>query len=267
MFKTHLLNIGLSSQQATVYDFLALFGKASAGRVSKQTGIPRTMTYLVLQELIRLDLVERDDKTSVARFSITNPNHINRLVEKKISEMDLARNAFGVIEHPLQRQYAIQSGQPGVRFYTGIEGLKKIYQDINSSGTKEIWLVRSNTKPTEEMLELISDQVKHQIQLGISVRIINSSADIGLGKYINDEKERLTERRIIDEQIFKNPSQLIIYANKIALTTYSEPMITILIEHDDIATTLRSMYQFIWRQSLADTKNYLNKATRVKEVN
>jgi sugar-specific transcriptional regulator TrmB len=257
MYKKHLQDIGLSGDQADVYNYLVTHSGTSASTIARNTKIQRTFVYLILNELIGLSLVERNDSAKVARFSITNPEYINNFVEQKKSEISLAEKALETIKHPLARQYSIQSGQPGVSFFVGLDGLKKLYHDINDSGEKNLWIIRSNTRPHPEILTEINKQVDYQIRKGIKVRLINSSTDSNLKEGLESKKDINLERGIVAGEVFKNPAQIIIYQDKVAFTTFTEPEFTTIIENADIATTLRSTYQLVWRQSQIETKMHL----------
>jgi sugar-specific transcriptional regulator TrmB len=257
MYTDLLQNIGLNKNQSQIYEVLLDRGPLSASKIQRRVGIDRSLVYVVLNELIDLQLTIRDDSKKVAEFSAANPQALLNLVQEKESRSELAKSAYQTAFHQLQQAFQISSGQPGVRFYTGIDGLKEIYQDLNQDNTKELWLVRAHTLATPEMRELIKKQRLIQIKNGVKVRVINSDKDPEFTKYIPEDSATLTERRVISGAIFKNPAQILIYGSKIAITTYREPLLTTLIEHADIAETLRSMYLVIWNKTAAETKvNY-----------
>ena len=146
-----------------------------------------------------------------------------------------------------------------MRFFEGLDGLKKVYADLNSSGTKEVQLVRSRHSPNKDMRDVISEQTEKQIELNIKVKIINSTDDVGINKRLHKDNERGTERRVAAAEVFLNPAQILIYGNKIAFTTYTEPMMSVILEHSDIAETIRSLYKMTWDRTAAETKAYLKK--------
>lgn len=168
------------------------------------------------------------------------------------------------IAHQLQQLYGVQAGQPGIRFYAGIEGVERLYRDINSSGCREIWLVRSSVAVDSELKQKISEQALLQEKQGVKVNIINSSFDPGLSGYLKSNRDapRHVERRILSGELFKNPAQILIYGEKIAITTYQEPIVTTVLDHPDIATTIKSLYQFIWKQSLTETQMFVKKLSQ-----
>ncbi len=258
---TNLIDIGLTPTQAEIYYYLAVHKPATASVITRNTPLQRSTVYVLLEELIVLELVYKDETVKVARFGITNPQNLQSLVQRQKDLLNLAEKSHEAIEHQLQQLYEVQAGQPGVRFYAGTDGLNRLYRDVNSSGCKEIWLIRSSVDVSGELRQKISEQAHLQEKLGIKVNLINSSIDPGLSEYLksNRDSDKNVERRILAGELFKNPAQILIYGDKIAITTYQEPIVTTVLDHPDIATTIKSMYQFIWKQSLAETQMFIKK--------
>jgi len=259
MYIKNLEKIGLSPTQAIIYDCLVRNGASTAGRISRLSSIQRSTVYVVLDELITLQLVQKDLTKKVTRFSITNPHQLHLLIAQKNEAAKIAQQELLEIDEQLKQEYAIQSGQPGVRFYSGVQGLKNLYTDINASPIDSLLIIRSNQQAEPEMIDIIRDQVERQVRQGIKVKVINSSADYKLTANLHLDEARLTERRVIPAEVFANPAQIIIYADKIAFTTYRQPNITVVIEHKDIAETLRSLYSYVWKKSEIDTKYFMEK--------
>ena len=163
MYKEQLQTLGLSESQAEIYNYLTQAGPSTASRISKHTSIKRSMVYVILDELVIQKLISKSEAQKVARFRIGNPTQIKKLLDKKSAEFEQATQAYQAIQHPLIQQFELQSGQPGVRFFIGIEGIKTLYKDLNRSGVTEIFLVRSNQRPEEATFEIIKEQVAYQV--------------------------------------------------------------------------------------------------------
>lgn len=253
--RTNLLEqIGLTINQATIYEILLERGPLTASKINRWARIDRSLVYVVLNELIALSLVVRNDNTKVATFSALSPQALRTLTEEKEASAFAAKQAYEAIYYQLEQQFQIQAGQPGVRFLPGANGMKQCYQEINQSGCAEISLIRSRIEPPTALRTIISEQVEKQQSLGIAVRVINSTLDVDVTKYLDVDKKRNAERRIIAGEVFNNPAQIIMWGEKTAFTTYNEPMLTTIIEHADIATTLQSMFQVLWQKTLQETE-------------
>jgi len=259
---TNLLqNIGLTHNQAHIYAILLERGSLSASNIQRRVQINRSLVYVVLEDLISLDLVTRDDSKKIARFFAGSPNALLKLVQEKEAESQMASSAYKTAFHQLQQAFEIQSGQPGVRFFAGAAGLKQFYDKLNNDKPDTIYIIRSTqVESNTEMEKVVLDQIDKQIELGIKVHVITPTLE-SLPQRLPFDKERLVERRVIDRAVFDTGSQIIIYNETIAHTTYREPTVTTVIEHGDISQTMLAMFTFIWRKSLAETQTNIKKLT------
>ena len=83
---------------------------------------------------------------------------------------------------------------------------------------------------------------------------------------MNELLERMTEdvpnqieRRVIDRSVFETGAQVLMYNSTVAHTTYRNPTITTVIEHEDIAATYRAMYNLVWQKTEKETTMNIEK--------
>jgi|AntRauTorckE6833_2_1112554.scaffolds.fasta_scaffold32100_2 sugar-specific transcriptional regulator TrmB len=262
MYIEQLQNIGLTHNQSTIYSILLERGALSASRIKRWAAIERSLVYVVLNELISLSLVVRDDSKKVAVFQPASPSALLDLVQKKQSASEVAQSAFDSVYYQLQQAFEVQSGQPGIRFYPGAKGLQEFYTKLNNEKPDEIFLIRSTkVEENEEMNTVVQQQIEIQQKLGIRINVITPTMD-SLKERIPLDNKLLIERRVIERSVFETASQIIIYNNVVAHTTYRNPIVTTVIEHEDIASTLTAMFGVIWKKTLAETqinvKKYLS---------
>ena len=259
---TELLEqIGLTKNQASIYTTLLEHGPSSASIISRRTGIERALAYVNLGALVNLGLISRNNSKKVTEFRPNHPKILERLVLEKQAKCEVAQSSFDSVFFQLQQAFEIQSGQPGIRFFLGVDGIKKLYAEMNRAQPKEVHLIRSaNVKKSDEMSAVIKDQVREQVKRKIKVYVISPSFD-ALKYLIPKDKDRNTERRIIAAEVFETPSQILIYDNVVAITTYREPIITTVIKHQDIVITMLALFTYIWKQSRAETGIFLKKYT------
>ena len=261
MYIEQLQSIGLTQNQSHIYSTLLERGALSASKIQRRVSIDRSLVYVVLNELTKLQLVVRDDTQKVALFRAASPASLLELVQKKESASEIAKNAYDSVFNQLQQTFEIQNGQPGVRFFAGPAGLKKFYDKLNLDKPKEIYLIRStHVEENKEMNDVVTKQIEAQIKLGIKVKVITPTFD-SLRERIPTDTAELIERRIIDRSVFETSSQIIIYNNIVAHTTYRNPTVTTVIEHADIAETLMAMFGIIWKKTAIETKEHIKKYT------
>jgi len=261
MYIEQLQSIGLTQNQSSIYGTLLERGALSASKIQRRVSIDRSLVYVVLNELISLQLVVRDDTQKVALFRAASPASLLELVQKKESASEIAKNAYDSVFHQLQQSFEIQNGQPGVRFYAGASGLQAFYEKLNKDRPKEIYLVRStHVEQRADMNAVVIKQIEKQIQLSIKVNVITPTLD-SIRERMPTDPVGLIERRIIDRSVFETGSQIVIYNNIVAHTTYRNPTVTTVIEHEDIAGTLMAMFSVIWKKTAIETKEHIKKYT------
>lgn len=231
----------------------------SASKIQRRVNIDRSLVYVVLNELIALRLVTRDDSDKVAQFRANSPAPLQSLVQEKVNAGELAQNAYDSVLPNLQQAYEIQTGQPGIRYYAGASGLASFYSKLNADQPKEIYLIRSTyIEQNPEMNQVVEDQIKKQIELNIKVYVLTPTMDDLLERMTKDVPGQI-ERRVIDRSVFETGAQVLMYNNIVAHTTYRDPTITTVIEHEDIAATYRAMFNVVWQKTQKETEENIEK--------
>ncbi len=260
MYTKQLETIGLSSNAAAVYELLLEKGALPASRISRLSGVERSLTYVVLNDLLEKKLAFKDTEKAVTRFAAAHPTELEKLVNAKQQASESAQSAFSAVIHQLQQQYEVQSGQPGVRFFDGATGLAYINKQMLIVDISEMLLIRTikSSRDVPEYESLIKAQQALRIKRGITLKVITPSID-SVAEKIKTDKENLTERRIIAKEVLDTESQILIYGNTVAITTFSDPTITTVIENPAIAATLTSMFTYMWRMSVKETQDFVKK--------
>ena len=120
----------LTADHASVYLSLLELGEASASSIAKMSKLPRSTTYLLLDELKKHALVSEVKGEKKKYFTPVSPERLKDLLDEKAREirridLDLRTN-FAVVETLFENH---RSSFPKVRFYEGENGLKTVYFD------------------------------------------------------------------------------------------------------------------------------------------
>jgi sugar-specific transcriptional regulator TrmB len=246
-----LIQAGLTEEQARIYEILLKKGARRAGQLPTLAGISRTYVYKQLDELIGLGLVTRHDPPGQpARFSAAHPFAVEELIQRRQLEVQTAKKTVDGLMSSLVSDYTSSSRIPGVRILRDIEGIAELQDDI--CGEKQnVRLIRSTLDSVEpDMLKRNLDHSKKAAALGIHTRLIGPQPDHANGSTLAAlDASRLTERRILSQDDLHLPANMLIYGNKVALTSYEEPSITTVIENDAIATTMGAIFELVWETS------------------
>lgn len=244
MFGENLQQLGLSDKEAKTYLASLGLGPTSVQEIAKGAQLKRPTVYFAIESLIKKGLMSSFEKGKKRFFSAESP-------ERLISLIAVQRRRAQVLEEDLQRVlpelnnlFNLTGERPKVRFFEGKEGIKAIQEDILKSKYNSI----EEFVPLDEAYKTFPPGPRdHRQKLAqktknIPRRIIYTSKK---GAF-RPSKERNVERRFISPQQFPLSAELTIYGGKIAIVTYKGKLIGTVIESQEIANSLRAIFNLVW---------------------
>src|SRR3989344_3034457 len=137
MYELPLVAAGLEPDQAQIYEILLKNGPLKAGKVALKSTLKRGLVYKILDELVELGLVIKNEPAGkVAIFEPAHPLKIKEFAEAKEQKMKTAQLALDGIIGNLTSDYNLSLGKPGIQFFEGKEGIKKVLWDSLTSRTE-----------------------------------------------------------------------------------------------------------------------------------
>lgn len=252
MYDQVLQNLGLSPEQTAIYLTLLEKGPQGASQLAKNTQVKRTYVYNVVKSLASLGLASQEIKGKIATFSAASPDHLLTIAETQKQKANQAQQTLEASLTNLQKLYSAQEVRPVIRYYQGLTGIQKIYDDIIYEG-QDIILFRSLYDDSlPELNSLLARQIKRQINAGIHVHTVTPyDPETTRRTFLELDPQRLIHRHIVASHKFALPAQIIIYGPKVALISLKRPqnLISTLIDNQDIANTLRVIFDYIWHAS------------------
>lgn len=251
MFKENLQKFGLTRTQASALDCLFEHGEKKASNVAKLISHPRGVAYKALEELLELNLVEKQEKAkSVATWRAAHPRNLEKILENKEAEIEQNRKNFQETLPSLISNYNITLNKPGVKFYEGEEGMKKILEDTLSSRTEILLFISTNSLAEEEKFKKINKEYKQKRKRkGIKKRILRAGKKPELTFGTSDDKYgAITEIRYLENltDVFKANIQ--IYDNKISYQIFERgKTISILVEEKNIYAMNKAWFETLWQ--------------------
>lgn len=249
-FEQHLVQAGLSGEQARLYESLIKNGPSPASDAARRAKVSRTLGYKVLGELIALGLVnKREDAGKVALFTAAHPLKLKELIEKRERE---AKDAFTALEGVLGQmtsEYNIAGGRPGVQFYEGDEGVRKILEDSLTSKTEilqyaDVEIIETRFKKINE------DYLRTRAKRGITKKLIVIDSDFTRRLYATVTEEAKSEVRAIEKSDVPFDVALQIYDGKISyLTLRAETPIGVIIADQSIYEMHRHLFLTLYAQA------------------
>lgn len=248
MLKEQLIQFGLTSPQAEVYGILLEHGAKKAGEIAKLTTIKRGLVYKALDDLEKLDLVERrGEEGSITKFFPRHPEILRTHIEAKLRQAKEAEILFTGLAPTLGSAFNLITGKPGIRVLEGLQGFKDLHRDIIAEG-KPIKLIRSlYDRERADIATFIDKQIREQVRHEISAKILTHNTPKAAKFALWGDDDRLVHRRIIADKNFQSPAQVIIYGNKVGITDLEKTLITTIIENEAIRKTFETMFDYMWQ--------------------
>jgi sugar-specific transcriptional regulator TrmB len=248
MYQDFLTKAGLTADQAKIYEILVKNGTMPARKISLLSGMKRPLCYKIVDQLISLELVEKIDK-KVNLFSPTHPSKVADLITRQQDSLRIAEQSLKSVLGNLISDFNLYSEKPNVRFYEGVSGVQVLYDDIIME-KKDILLFRSPMDDSRaDLADIISKQLKRQVEAGIHTRAITPMVADLIETVITKDAERLVTRCIVPKDEFMIPAQVIVYGDKVALTSYGESLVTTIIQNPDIREMFTVIFDYIWKKS------------------
>jgi sugar-specific transcriptional regulator TrmB len=195
--------------------------------------------------LIKLNLIEKDETNSVAKFKVNHPSNLENLLNKKEEEIQTAKKELNLVIKNLTSDYNLLFGKPGVQVFEGEEGVKKVLED--SLKTKDEILTYADVEPIVTKIKKINDDyVKKRLKLGIKKRAMVLNTPFAQ-KYMKENYTgKITDTRFLSNGDTIPFSAFVeIYDDKIAYITFeNDKLIGIIIQNPEIAKINKYLFEF-----------------------
>jgi len=137
-----LLNrAGLDRHEVDVYLSLIGLGEATAGQIAKKSGVPRTYTYRVLDELIDKGFVNTQEHRSIRRYSVTDFEAPLRYIERQQFKLYSLQQEAQSLNAQLENLSNPQVPTASAEALKDQPGMEDFWQLLHSTITREIWLI------------------------------------------------------------------------------------------------------------------------------
>lgn len=229
--------LGLNEKQAKVYLALLQMGSGSVPAISIKAGTKRPTTYLLLEELRMKGLATLLPKKKKAKYTAESP-------QKLLQEQ---RERGEVIQRSLPELLAIYNSQkekPKVTYYQGAENVNELIRKIFQSKSICVYGSIGSVSDEANQIDAMMNRVKKE---NIEVREFLQSDQKSIefkNKYGNEKFPTLKIK--IAPEAFVFPTENMIFENKLAILSYKDMPMAVVIESSDVVATYKSMFEIAW---------------------
>lgn len=232
-----LTNIGLTGKEAKVYLAALEVGPAPASDIALRSKLNRVTTYDVLEKLIKRGYVSTYTKQRIKYFVATEPDIIRMDIRQKYLD-------FKEVLPDLRRLHG-STYVPRIRYYEGIEGVKKVYTDTLTAKT-EILNYADSKSIREHWPTYDQDYVDERVKRRIYLRGIAPEDE--QGKRVSAENEKkYREIRLVKAGPYAFSNEINIYDEKVSIVSFGKnEVVGMIIESPEIANTQRAIFMMAW---------------------
>ena len=240
-----LNEIGLSEGEIRTYLAAIELGESLHKTLADKAGIKRpTLYYDVLPSLQKKGLITEMMK---GKRKYLVPQDIQPFLEAKKRHIEEAERLIP----QLRTLLASANSKPTLLVYEGVEGIKKVYYDhlAQRQEIRELVGIEDIHPELQKYIKnyYIPERSKRKIPLKM---LISGSAVAGIFRVRSDPYE-LREARTIADSILPIPLGCDVYGDNVSLTLHRKDSesVGLIIRSQEIATTMRSLFDFIWARA------------------
>jgi sugar-specific transcriptional regulator TrmB len=238
-----LQDIGLTNVQALAYQALAASGGATAPEIAERIQESRSNIYKILDRLCDLDLATKDSTPTKTHYYPVNPAALEQLLQKQTAVLATRERRLQAAMPDLLHFFFSHSEQPGIRFFQGKDGIERIFGDMLRTG-KDIYLLRSPADVTFYNEAFFETFRKKRAKLGLTTYALTPDVQSAIHDPAIDLQNNFI-RTWLGGQDYTANVEWDIYGDKIALISYGEEAIGIIIESPQMAESFRQVFNLI----------------------
>lgn len=241
-----LRSLGFTESEANIYLVSLEMGPSSVQDIAKKAKVSRVTTYAAVESLSKSGLMSSLQKGKKNVYAAESPDRLLSFVSSRIKSMEATLKE---VESSVQDLKLLQRGdKPVVKLFEGDGALKALQEDMLKTppaGTFEEFgnydeIEKAYNKQQDlEPFYLAFNKIRHKLQLIYLTQDPTSNAH---------PEERAVDRNVMylspDEYDFGG--DVIVYGNKIGLSTFRGKQISVIIESEELAKTMRAMFQYMW---------------------
>lgn len=234
-----LQNLGLDDKEAKIYLALLELGSGTIQEVAQKSGVKRTNIYNFIGPLKEKGIISEvieDDKIMLVP---ENPYVLVKRAEKNYGEIKTALpELMGIFNLP--------GTKPKVRFYEGIEGLKRGWYDLLN--TRENGGVMYGFSDYEKMLEAFPNDFPWfvpEMRAKKKIYLYGIAKDGPKGREVQaKDKEHFRETKLFKD--LQLDTEINVLENKVAMLSFRRPYSAVIIEDRAIAMSMKSIFRGWW---------------------
>jgi sugar-specific transcriptional regulator TrmB len=245
MYIELLQELGLSPNEAKIYETLLQIGVAGVGDIATKANIHRRNAYDALQRLVQKGLVFTTFQKKENRYSAVDPNKLMELVREKETHLASALPQ-------LQELYQEEPPQNAAYIYKGIEGYKNYRRDLLRVskecyfiGAKGLWLSPQIDEQFRKrfILPVYKEALLKQ-KLLFDPRVPKQLPQVF--KYISKQNYKVLPEKYSTHAVIDIFGDYVVTFTGVSVGKLDDNTTLFVMRNKELANSYRTWFQFIW---------------------
>lgn len=240
-----LTNIGFNEKEARVYLTLLELNEALPGTIARVSGIKRSTTYLILEQLEKKGLASHIKREGRLYFQSCKPDLLIETQRKKYDEVKSHLSSLETVLpelNLLQKDFTVT---PQMSVFRGKEGLIQIMEDTLTVKDKMLLCWANPAMVFDLLKDYYPSYIKKKVQRKIWLRGIFCHDEVAV-QFKNKEHEELREVYLVPKDEFPFKNEINIYDDKVAIISH-EDQVGVVIQNKNIADTQRAIFSLAFK--------------------
>lgn len=247
MKNKYLEYLGLSEKEALIYLYLLKADSLSAIELSRITNIKKATTYIVIEELVKKNLVKEVRVGKRVHFQAESPEKFRTIYENKKNDIEEQLRRVDSIIAELKSVERKSGERPIIKFYEGKVAVKdEIAEYVKQEGFSEgedfgiySYDLMDKIFSKKDIENMDDARIKNNVRF--------NAIYTGTGKYYEKNKnQRLIK---IDQEQFPITCDIGIFNDEVRIHTLGKDVFGIKIKNKEISTTLKSLIKYVFASS------------------
>lgn len=232
-----LRSLGLLESEVKVYLAALEGGPSTVIDLAGATRLSRPATYTAIETLTERGLMSTVQAGKKRLFSAEHPDRLLQYAKRRESEL---AERVADLERALP-DLALRVGgeKPIVKSFEGKEGIQAIIEDIREARPQRIDEITNVDAMRAVLAQGELQPIRQELErIGTKVR--------GLYAGTNLRPSPNTEARVLPERLRHFKGNISVSGKRIAIITFTGKLHSIMIESEDLADTLRTLFELAW---------------------
>jgi len=234
-----LQKIGLNEHEARVYVAALELGQDTVTNIAKKAGLKRPTVYLVLDSLIARGLINTSTKGKRTIYGAEEPEKLHSIVAEK-------QRAVKTILPYLSAIHNRGTEKPRIRFYEGMEGLWRVYEEAFVNDEIRLWGSIAKIESVNPDFVDWFIETTQKLQNRVSDLLTDTPQDHSYAKHVT--------RAGYEVRFLPNEAQVMLdsiqFGNKLAFVAFDPEPHGLIIESESILNSFHTLWSVAWEAAI-----------------